>query len=105
MGYYDRYMKFRNGTKVNPVPFVKIRPNDSDIYIKFEKDKMRFDSLSYKYYADPDFGWLILQANPECSPYEYLIEDGTTLRIPYPLQTAINRYENEIETYFSVNEI
>jgi hypothetical protein len=78
---------------VKTMPFIKIPKSGDDIYITFDKSKMRFDNLSYKYYGDPDYGWLILQANPHLGGYEYSIRDGETLRIPYPLASAINRYE------------
>ena len=64
---------------------------------------MRLDTLSYKYYGDPDYGWLILQANPSIPSMEYRIEDGTIVRIPYPLSTAVNRYEQGINKYNSEN--
>jgi hypothetical protein len=60
---------------------------------------MRMDLLSYQYYNDPNFGWLILQANPQYGSLEYMIEDGVKLRIPYPLDTALQGYENEINKY------
>jgi phage tail protein X len=65
---------------------------------------MRMDMLSYKYYGDPDYGWLILQANPSIPSMEYLIQDGTVIRIPYPLSTAISRYEQSINEYNNENE-
>jgi len=99
MAYYDRYSKFRSDGQVKLLPFLKIDEEGSDLYIVFEKDTMRFDNLSYKYYGDPDYAWLILQANPQIGGYEYSILDGTVLRIPYPLSSAINRYEASISAY------
>lgn len=99
MAYYDRYSKFRSDGQVKLLPFLKIDEEGSDLYIVFEKDTMRFDNLSYKYYGDPDYAWLILQANPQIGGYEYSILDGTVLRIPYPLSSAINRYEASIHAY------
>ena len=99
MEYYDRYSKFRVNGMVKPVPFIKIPPNSGDLYITFDKTKMRFDMLSYKYYGDPDYAWLILQANPHLGGYEYSIRHGEILRIPYPLSSALNRYEMEAITH------
>lgn len=100
MEYYDRYAAFRrNGEIEKPLPFLKIKKSASDVYITFDKDKMRMDTLSYKYYGDPNFAWLILNANPALPPYEYLIENGIVLRIPYPLDTAIERYEDSVKSY------
>lgn len=96
MAYYDRYKSFRKDGEVGIVPFIPIERDANDLYIKYDKSKMRFDNLSYKYYGDPNYGWLILQANPHLGGYEYSIPDGTVLRIPYPIQTALSKYESKI---------
>ena len=95
--YYDRYKVLRSDGKSTLFPNIKIIEQSTDLYIVFNKNTMRFDNLSYKYYGDPDYAWLILMANPQYGSMEYSIEDGVTLRIPYPLQTAINRYESAIQ--------
>jgi phage tail protein X len=105
MDYYDRYKKFRVDETVKfPLPFFKIKESENDIYLIFDRRSMRMDTLSYKYYGDPNYAWLILNANPELPPYEYLIEDGTSIRIPYPLSTAIDRYEKSVAKYLSTTE-
>lgn len=104
MAYYDRYQKFRKDGIIEIPPFAKIEKEDSDIYILYNKSRMRMDMLSYKYYGDADYGWLILQANPHAPSMEYSIEDGTVIRIPYPLTTALSRYENSIDEYKTENE-
>lgn len=104
MEYYDRYEKYRGNGIVEFMPFIPIEHESSDLYIIFEKATMRFDNLSYKYYGDPNYAWLILQANPSIGGYEYSVQDGTTLRIPYPLRNAINRYEQGIQRYKRINE-
>ena len=104
--YYNRYEKFRTDGQVwSKVPFIKIKPSGSDLYITFNKGKMRFDSLSYKYYGDPNYGWLILQANPGLGAYEFNINDNTTIRIPYPLDDAINRYESAANQWINEHNI
>lgn len=99
MEYYDRYNSFRKDGNIQIIPFIKIEENSSDIKIVFDKTTMRMDTLSYKYYGDANYGWLIMQSNPQYSSMEFLIPDGVTLRIPYPLNTALNRYETAINTY------
>ena len=99
VGYYDRYQHFRVGGKIQTVPFVKITKEISDIYIIYKKNEMRFDNLSYKYYGDANYAWLILQANPELGGYEFSINDGVEIRIPYPLSDALERYENSVREY------
>lgn len=99
MAYYDRYGKFREGNEFKVVPGLTIPFSSSDLYITFHKDTMRMDMLSYKYYNDPNYGWLIMMANPHLGSLEFSIPDLSTLRIPYPLQNALKGYEQAISSY------
>lgn len=99
MEYYDRYQSFRSDGNIEIVPFIEIERYDTDIDIIFNKSSMRMDNLSYKYYGDPNYGWLIMQANPQYGSIEFMIPNGVNLRIPYPLNTAKTRYEQGIEKY------
>lgn len=103
--YYNRYKKFIFNGLIQPqIPFMEIPISESDLYIVYDKHKMRMDSLSYKYYGDANLGWLILQANPSLGGYEFSIEDGVTLRIPYPKESALNRYEESCNNYLNKKE-
>jgi hypothetical protein len=104
MSNFDRYSPFKHNGTVEIVPFVEIRKKKSDKYITYDKKSMRFDKLSYKYYEDPDYGWLILQANPELGSIENFIVDGSIIRIPFPLDDTINIYLNDIKTYKELNQ-
>lgn len=104
MEYYDRYTKFRKDGNIKMIPFLKIAHLNSDISLIYDKNKMRMDMLSYKYYGDPNYGWLILQSNPNLPDMEYLIPDGAVVRIAYPLSSAISRYEQAISEYNNENE-
>ena len=99
---YDRYKKFRKNGTVSKVPFILITVKDSDKYISYEAGKTRFDILSYQFYNDPNYEWLILQANPEYGCREFLIPNGARLRIPYPLDVTLRQYENDIDTYMQL---
>lgn len=99
--YYDRYRLFRSDGQSAIVPNIQISNLDTDIYLIFDRSKMRLDNLSYKYYGDPNYGWLILLANPSLGSMEFEIKNGSSLRIPYPLQTAINRYETAVNKALS----
>lgn len=103
MDYYNRYSKFTIDGNNKIVPFIRIPRIGSDLIITFDKSKMRMDMLSYKYYGDANYGWLIMLANPQYGSMEFSIPDMVDLRIPYPLQTALNRYENSIEDYKNKN--
>lgn len=96
---FDRYSQFRqNGTNII-VPFGAIPEKESDIKIKYTRGEMRLDQISYQYYNNPNFAWLILQANPQYGSLEYNIPDQAELRIPFPLDSALSDYQKAIETY------
>ncbi len=96
---YNRYKSFIMDGAYKKIPSIKIPESNSDFYVYYNVGKTRLDLLSYQYYNDPNYGWLILQANPHAGSLEFNIEDGTKLRIPYPLETAIQLYESEIKNY------
>jgi hypothetical protein len=103
MSNFDRYSPFKANGKIGMVPFIQIKHKNSDKYVKFDKRSMRLDKLSYEYYNDSDFGWLIMQANPEYGSIENFIPDGVVLRIPFPLEETLNVYLNDIITYKEIN--
>lgn len=96
---YSRYKQFTLNGTCKSVPFIEIEEGSNDCYTYYEVGKTRLDLLSHQYYDDPNYGWLILQANPEVSSWEYRIPNKTRLRIPYPLENAIQRYEDGIKQY------
>ena len=96
---YDRYSKLRNDNSIEMVPFVEIPKMDSDYYVEYKRGKTRLDILSNEYYGSPNYGWVILQANPECGSMEFNIKDRTVLRIPFPLESALTAYKKGIENY------
>lgn len=100
---YDRYKLFRSNGKISIVPFGEIHKRDTDCYEVYEKGKTRLDILSYDYYKDSNYGWLIMQANPEYGSMEFEIPDKSILRIPFPLSEAIADYENSIREYNNLN--
>lgn len=102
--YYNRYVKFISDSQVSSmVPFAEIPVSESDLFIVYDKRTMRMDMLSYKYYGDPQYGWLILQANPQYGGFEFSIPDGVEYRIPYPIDSAISRYESAVNKWQNEN--
>jgi hypothetical protein len=97
---YDRYSQFRSGSEIDMVPFGKIKKKNTDQYEVYMKNQSRLDLISFKYYDNPNYGWLILQANPEAGSMEYEIPDKTLLRIPYPLSVSIQDYRDSIDEYY-----
>lgn len=104
MSDFDRYSPFKVNGKVQIVPYVSIRKKTTDKYIKFNKSTSKLDLISYEYYNNPDYAWLIMLSNPEYGSIENFIPDNVTLRIPYPLEETINIYLNDINTYQQLNK-
>lgn len=100
---FDRYSQFKSDGKISIVPFINIRVKNTDKYVQFNYKTMRLDKLSYEYYNSCDYGWLILQANPEYGSIENFIPNGSILRIPYPLEETINLYLNDISKHKELN--
>ena len=96
---YNRYKSFISNGKFKKVPFIKIPVRNTDCYTYYEAGKTRLDLLSYQYYDDPNYGWLILQANPSYGSLEFKIENTSKIRIPYPLDIVIQGYEEDIKKY------
>jgi len=96
---YDRYSKFRVNGKIEIVPSVKIPICSSDFYEVYVKNQSRLDRISFDYYGDANYDWLIMMANPEYGSMEFNIPNGTQLRIPYPLSEAISGYMRAVDNY------
>lgn len=96
---YSRYSNFIKDGKIEIVPFIPIPKRNSDYYVYYKANETRLDILSYDYYGDSNYDWLIMQANPQYSPLEFNIMDGALLRIPYPLDAVIIQYNNDIKKY------
>ena len=99
MAVYNRYDKFIDNGTMKFVPFIKIREKSTDKYVYYINGQTRMDLLSYQYYDNPNYGWLIMQANPELGSYEFKIPTNTVIRIPYPLSTTISQYNDDITIY------
>lgn len=99
MSDYCRYSSFSAGGHMKLVPFAEIPIKNSDRYEYYHHNFTRLDVLSYKHYGNPNYGWLILQANPDVGGLEFNIKDGTLLRIPYPLDISLTDYEDSIKLY------
>ena len=104
MATYNRYKSFTSGDgTIKTVPFIPIPERDTDRYDYWDKYNSRMDLLSYKYYGDPGYGWLILQANPHIPSMEYMIDNNERIRIPLPLDLVISQYESDIKAYYKIN--
>jgi len=70
--------------------------------VVYKIGETRLDILSQKYYNNPYHGWLILLANPQYGGLEFDIKNREVLRIPFPFNSAVERYLNEVENYKSL---
>lgn len=96
---YDRYKKFRNNGKIDLVPGIRLSEKSTDKYTQYILNESRLDLISYEYYGDANYDWLILMANPEYGSLEYLIPNGAYIRIPFPLDETIKEYEKQVDIY------
>jgi len=97
----DRYKQLRTNGMVKSVPFIKLKQKGSDKVETYKLGSTRLDLLSYKYYQDPNYDWLILLANPEYDSLEFNIPDNTNIIIPFPLEASLVQYNTEVSKYLS----
>jgi hypothetical protein len=95
----SRYSKFVKNGKCEFVPFIPILKQNSDYYVKYNPDEKRLDGLSYQYYGNPNYGWVILQANSEYGSLEFSIPKGSVIRIPFPIESVLEEYNMGIKKY------
>lgn len=99
MATKSRYDEFISNGKCEYVPFISIIKQSTDYYVEYDANTMRMDTLSYQYYNNPNYGWVILQANSEYGSLEYTIPNGVLLRIPYPIENVLQSYNEDIKKY------
>lgn len=99
---YDRYKAFRTDGKVFIPPTVKITPKSTDFFEEYHRGITRLDNVSYDYYGDPGYDWLILMANPDLGNLEFEIPDGAIVRVPFPLDITLEMYNNEIQKFYTL---
>lgn len=97
--YYDRYASFRGNNEVKPVPGIFVPEATTDKNVIYKQGVSRLDKLSDSYYNNPYSGWLIMAANPEFGGLEFNIPDNTSIRIPYPFDSAVARYITEVSKH------
>jgi len=94
--YYDRYGDFRTNGSVLPVPGITIPQASSDKTATYKVGLSRLDKISNRYYNNPYSGWLIMLANPQFGGLEFNIPDMTILRVPFPFDSAVQRYQTQV---------
>lgn len=98
-GYVDRYSQFRINAGMKPLPGITIPQSSSDLSYVYKQGTGRLDKISNMYYNNAWSGWLIMAANPQFGGLEFNIPDMTLIRIPYPFDNAIERYNTQIRNH------
>ena len=96
---YNRYNKVSMNGVVELLPIFKYIPQMSDREEVWVVNKSRMDLISSKYYDDANYDWIIMGANENIPHIEHEIPDGTVLRIPYPLEIALNQFNNQLTKF------
>lgn len=95
---YNKYDLLKdNKGSLYQSPFIKLPVSPTDKYIEWSVGKSRLDLLSNMYYGSPEFGFLILYANPKYIS-EWEIPDNSILRIPFPLSKSKQDYESILKS-------
>lgn len=97
--YFDRYDKFKLNGKVSLIPGLKIPVSKSDKNVIYKVGETRLDILSQTYYNNPYHGFLIMLANPQYGGLEFDIKNNDIIRVPFPFDSAIERYLKSVELY------
>ncbi len=83
------------------VPFIEISKRNTDKYETFIEGSTTYDALSYKYYGNSLMGWVIKYGNPQYAD-ESLIDNGKSIRIPFPISTVIKEIKEKVNQYKSL---
>ena len=70
-----------------------IAPSSDDIYV-ITTIGDRLDLLSFKYYSEASFWWIIAAANPTLRKDSLYLEPGTQLRIPSDYQRVVAQLQS-----------
>lgn len=97
--YFDRYNKFKSNGEVRTLPLIKLTPKSTDKRVVYKLGKSRLDKLSQEYYSNPYHGFLIMLANPEYGGLEWNIKDGDIIRVPFPLNSTIEDYNKQVDSF------
>jgi hypothetical protein len=100
--YVDRYQNFRVNGGMKPIPGLKIEVGSQDKSIVYELGQTRLDKLSQRYYNNPYHGWLIMLANPQYGGLEFNIKNNDVIRVPFPFESAVERYFKSVEIYIKL---
>ncbi len=90
------YEFLRDGNNIKDMPQVTISNRPTDKTIVFNPRRMRLDRIAGDVYGDETLYKLLMWANPEIV-YEFDIQRGTIIRIPFPLNDVIQEVTAKIQ--------
>ena len=96
---HNRYSQVSKEGEVGFPPVTRYHPMPSDKEELWISNVSRMDLISFKYYGNANYDWLILWANYLLPKLEFEIPDHTYITIPFPLEDALAQYKNGIESY------
>ena len=93
---FNFYDFLKDGNTLKDMPSITISLRSSDKYIAFDKKRMRFDRLAGDIYKDETLSRIIYWANPDIE-YEFDIERGKRIRVPFPLNDVLQEISSKIK--------
>jgi len=99
--YYNFNNDFANNGEMELIPHIGIRKLSTDKSIIWKKND-RLDKISNDFYSTPFFGKLILMANSDKVNNEFEFKAGDFVRIPFPINAAVNNYVEDLDEYNTI---
>ena len=87
----QRYKTETGTTYLGITRYPEIPYSENDIYIYVTVGD-RLDNIAYQYYGDSTLYWIILAANPNLSYNLMYPVPGAQMRIPFPVEDVMNRF-------------
>jgi hypothetical protein len=94
------YSDFRQGEDWLQIPFIAVPELDTDKEVVYIPGQSLLTQISMKYYGVPYMGKFILAANPQFVN-EFDIDEETLIRIPFPLEEALNDFREAVQDYLN----
>jgi hypothetical protein len=103
--YFNRYDRYEIDGKFKFIPFIKLSVKSTDKYEIYKDGVTRLDKLSQKYYNNPTYGWLIQLANPQFGGLEFDFYENLPIRIPFPLISTLQEYQDKVDEEIRLNGV
>ncbi len=105
MQYFNENTYFKDGEKTKIIQFVPIQIKSTDKTYLWNKKVDRMDKVSQLFYGHPFGGNIILMANSSYGCNEDDIPDESILIIPYPFQSAVQQYTDNLKKIRYIKDV